>query len=418
MSNRMVIQNVRPWADGKFQPATALKLENGIWSDFPDSEVETFDAGGACAIPALFAFGIDFQEPVRDDIYTFEDGFKALRRGGFSGGLYESAANPIDDLQKFSAVAQIVGKSKLDIRLLGAISKDFQGEHLAEMLELSQGGVAGFGDGNRKVGATRFLRLAMEYGSMTGKRFFFLPMDYSLKYKGLVHEGPVSDTLGMKGIPKLAETIAVHKISELALWLKIPVHFKQITCGESLELIARAKERGLDVTCDVSVYHLLFDESHLFELDSHLNLHPPVRSALDREALWNGLSSGLVQAISCNHFPVLPQDKEVNFEDALPGALSLEILLPALWNELESRVGAARAIELLSSNPALLAGVRPAALKFNAPADFVLFRPEEETFVTPSLFSGQVHNTPLLGKPLRGRILGSYLKGFWSAVSI
>lgn len=413
MNNRILLKNVRPFTDGQFEAPISMKLENGVWTDFSSTDAKEMDAGGAYAIPALFALGIDFQEPIRDDIYTFEDGFKALRRGGFSGGLYESAANPIDDIQKFKAVSLSFEKSKLDIRLLGAISKDFQGEHLAEMLELSQGGVVGFGDGSRKVGSSRFLRLAMEYGAMTGKKFFFLPMDYSLKHKGLVHEGAVSDTLGMKGIPKLAETIAVHKILELALWLKIPVHFKQVTCGESLELIDRARARGLNVSCDVNLYHLLYDETCLYELNSHTNLHPPVRSAIDRNALWDGISNGCVQAVSCNHLPVLPQDKDVNFEDALPGALSLEVFLPALWSEFTKRIGIEKTVELFSAAPANLAGVKPAQLKQGAAVDFVLFHPEKETLVTAETFSGQVHNSPLFGKTLKGKIMGSYLKGLW-----
>ena len=251
---------------------------------------------------------------------------------------------------------------------------------------------------------------------MTGKRFFFMPLDESLRHHGLVHEGHYSDTLGMKGIPRVAETIAAFRILEMARFLKVPVHFKQVSCGETLKLIEMAREQGVDVTCDVDVYHLLLDDSCLFDLDSHCNVVMPFRSAADKEALWQGLKSGTVNAISVNHDPVLRQDKEVNFEDAVPGAVSLEIALPALWKPLTEKLGESRAIELLSSAPAKIAGVGGACLGLDSKVDLVLFDDKAKTEVTSSLFAGQVRNSPLLGQTLSGKILGSYLGGLWTEV--
>ena len=316
----IVLNNVRPFVDGKITEPTKICLVDGAWASSAPEGTPEFDAKGAIALPALFGLGLDFKEPLRDDIYTFKDGVEAMRRGGFYGGLYESCANAIDDSLKLAAIQQISAKCGLSIAFLGAFSMGYQCKDLAEMVELSEGGVVGFGDGNQNCARTRFLRLAMEYGSMTGKRFFFMPLDDSLRHHGLVHEGCYADTLGMKGIPRIAETMEVFRILEMARFLKVPVHFKQVSCGETLKLIERARTQGVDVTCDVDIYHLLLDDSCLFDLDSHCNVPMPFRSAEDREALWQGLESGTVNAISVNHDPVLRQDKEVNFEDAVPGA--------------------------------------------------------------------------------------------------
>ena len=251
---------------------------------------------------------------------------------------------------------------------------------------------------------------------MTGKRFFFIPLDDSLRHHGLVHEGCYADTLGMKAIPRVAETIAAFRILEMARFLKVPVHFKQVSCGETLRLIEDARKIGVDVTCDVDIYHLLFDDSCLFNLDSNYNVPMPFRSAEDREALWKGLESGVVNAISINHDPVLRQDKEVNFEDAVPGAISLEVALPALWKSLCGRLSAARAVELLSTAPAQLAGVAPAEIRKGSAANLVLLDPDCPTEVTPSMFAGQVRNCPLLGQKLPSKILGTYLGGLWTEV--
>ena len=406
--SNVVLKNAKFW-NGK-----SFELRNEVRLDVCDgAETSEFDCNGALVMPALFGLGLDFMEPLRDDVYTFVDGFDAMRKGGFYGGLYESAANPIDDADKFTAMvnrfkSEERGESAFDIKFLGAYSKGFGTDSLAEMVELAEAGVAGFGDGNGVIPHSRFLRLAMEYGKMTGKRFFFQPMDKTLRHSGCVHEGAYSDMLGMKGIPRIAETIAAYTVLEAARFLQVPVHFKQVTCGETLELIRNARKNGIDVTCDVGLYHLLLDDSCLETLDSAYHILPPIRSAADRDALWQGIADGTVNAISMNHTPVLRQDTVVNFEDSVPGALSLEVALPAIWNKLVAKVGEARAIELLSTAPARLACSEPAA------NNVVVLAADKPHEVVESDFAGHVCNSPLVGKELPSSILGSFINGVWT----
>ena len=405
----VVLKNAKFWNGKSFELNKEVRLASGN----DDGASLEHDCGGALVIPALFGLGVDFMEPLRDDVYTYADGVDAMRRGGFYGGLYESAANPIDDADKLTAslnrFKQVAcNGDRFDVRILGAYSKGFGTDSLAEMVELAEAGVAGFGDGNGVIPHSRFLRLAMEYGKMTGKRFFFQPMDKTLRHSGCVHEGAYSDMLGMKGIPRIAETIAAYTVLETARFLQIPVHFKQVTCGETLELVREARKNGIDVTCDVGLYHLLLDDSCLETLDSAYHILPPIRSADDREALWQGIVDGTVNAISVNHTPVLRQDTVVNFEDSVPGALSLEVALPAIWNKLVAKVGEARAIELLSTAPARLAGSTPAA------SNVVVLAPEKPHVVAESDFAGHVCNSPLLGKELPSSILATYVNGVWT----
>ena len=404
----VVLKNAKFWNGKSFELQNEVRL-----NACENAETVEFDCNGALVMPALFGLGIDFMEPLRDDVYTFADGFDALRKGGFYGGLYESAANPIDDADKYTAMVNRFksaerGEDAFDIKFLGAYSKGFGSDSLAEMVELAEAGVAGFGDGNGVIPHSRFLRLAMEYGKMTGKRFFFQPMDKTLRHSGCVHEGAYSDMLGMKGIPRIAETIAAYTVLETARFLQVPVHFKQVTCGETLELVRNARKNGIDVTCDVNLYHLLLDDSCLETLDSAYHILPPIRSAADREALWQGVVDGTVNAISVNHTPVLRQDTVVNFEDSVPGALSLEVALPAIWNKLVAKVGEARAIELLSTAPARLAGAESAG------ESVVVFAPEKTHKVLESDFAGHVCNSPLTGKVLPSSILASYINGVWT----
>ena len=404
----VVLKNAKFWNGKSFELQNEVRL-----NACENAETVEFDCNGALVMPALFGLGLDFMEPLRDDVYTFADGFDAMRKGGFYGGLYESAANPIDDADKYTAMvnrfkSEERGEEAFDIKFLGAYSKGFGTDSLAEMVELAEAGVAGFGDGNGVIPHSRFLRLAMEYGKMTGKRFFFQPMDKTLRHSGCVHEGAYSDMLGMKGIPRIAETIAAYTVLETARFLQVPVHFKQVTCGETLELVRNARKNGIDVTCDVNLYHLLLDDSCLETLDSAYHILPPIRSAADREALWQGIADGTVNAISVNHTPVLRQDTVVNFEDSVPGALSLEVALPAIWNKLVACVGEARAIELLSTAPARLAGAESAG------ESVVVLAPEKTHKVLESDFAGHVCNSPLTGKVLPSSILASYINGVWT----
>ncbi len=404
----VVLKNAKFWNGKSFELQNEVRL-----NACETSETVEFDCNGALVMPALFGLGLDFMEPLRDDVYTFADGFDAMRKGGFYGGLYESAANPIDDADKFTAMvnrfkSEERGEDAFDIKFLGAYSKGFGTDSLAEMVELAEAGVAGFGDGNGVIPHSRFLRLAMEYGKMTGKRFFFQPMDKTLRHSGCVHEGAYSDMLGMKGIPRIAETIAAYTVLETARFLQVPVHFKQVTCGETLELVRNARKNGIDVTCDVNLYHLLLDDSCLETLDSAYHILPPIRSAADRDALWQGVVDGTVNAISVNHTPVLRQDTVVNFEDSVPGALSLEVALPAIWNKLVAKVGEARAIELLSTAPARLAGAESAG------ESVVVLAPEKTHKVLESDFAGHVCNSPLTGKVLPSSILATYINGVFT----
>ena len=404
----VVLKNAKFWNGKSFELQNEVRL-----NACETSETVEFDCNGALVMPALFGLGLDFMEPLRDDVYTFADGFDAMRKGGFYGGLYESAANPIDDADKFTAMvnrfkSEERGEDAFDIKFLGAYSKGFGTDSLAEMVELAEAGVAGFGDGNGVIPHSRFLRLAMEYGKMTGKRFFFQPMDKTLRHSGCVHEGAYSDMLGMKGIPRIAETIAAYTVLETARFLQVPVHFKQVTCGETLELVRNARKNGIDVTCDVGLYHLLLDDSCLETLDSAYHILPPIRSAADRDALWQGIVDGTVNAISVNHTPVLRQDTVVNFEDSVPGALSLEVALPAIWNKLVAKVGEARAIELLSTAPARLVGSDAVA------ENIVVLAADKPHEVVESDFAGHVCNSPLTGKKLPSSILATYINGVFT----
>ncbi|MDR2554470.1 MAG: hypothetical protein LBC64_03485, partial [Fibromonadaceae bacterium] len=266
-------------------------------------------------------------------------------------------------------------------------------------------GAYGFGDGGVPVGNLRFLRMVFEYGQATGKTFYLHPLEPDLCNTGFVNEGLYSDMLGFKGIPEQAETVVVYRMLEFSRWFNVPVHFREISCEKSLELIRISKSRNSKINCDVGIYHLLFDDSSLVELSSEYSFSSPLRTGKDREALWKGLLDGTVQNISCNHFPVRKQDKQTNFEDAIPGAVSLEIALSALWQITEQKTG--------GHPERLLSWMNAGVLEQGKPANLILFDPNLEWEVDENAFAGSVCNSPLMGKKLKGKIVGTYLGSEW-----
>jgi len=396
-SQSILLKKVRPFANGSWQKEQNISLKS--------ENAAEIDGSGLLALPALFAIGADFQEPARDDVYSFADGFEAMRRGGFYGCLYESKENPIDDLHQLTSFKLICEKSNLNISLLASFSKANEHKSISEMLELANGGAAGFGDSGVFPENLRFLRMVFEYGKATGKTFYFHPLEPYLCSTGVVNEGFYSDTIGFKGIPEQAETIAVYRILEFSEWFGVPVHLREISCKKTLGLISEARSRGVKVSCDVGIYHLLFDDSSLLNLSSEYRFNSPLRTAKDKEALWSGLLDGSVQSISCNHFPVRKQDKQTTFEDACPGAVSLEIALSALWQI---------TAEKTSGHPErLLNWLGAGVLNMEKPENLILFNPDLEWEVEENTFAGPVCNSPLLGKRLKGKIVGTYLGSKW-----
>ncbi len=401
MNNQaLLIKNVRPFANGSWQKEQDISLKNGNTAEI--------DGSGLLALPALFAIGADFHEPARDDVYSFADGLEAMRRGGFYGCLYESKANPIDDLHQLTSFKLICEKSNLEISLLASFSKANEHRSISEMLELASGGAAGFGDSGVFPEDLRFLRMIFEYGKATGKTFYFHPLEPYLGSTGVVHEGFYSDTIGFKGIPEQAETIAVYRLLEYSEWFGVPIHIREVSCKKSLGLISEARARGVNVSCDVGIYHLLFDDSSLLSLSSEFRFSSPLRTSKDKEALWNGLLDGTVQSVSCNHFPVRKQDKQTTFEDALPGAVSLEIALSALWQ--------ITAEKTFGHPERLLKWLGAGTLSLGKPENLILFNPNLEWEVEENTFAGSVCNSPLLGKTLKGKIIGTYLGSKWHSL--
>lgn len=232
---------------------------------------------------------------------------------------------------------------------------------------------------------------------------------------GLMHEGVAATIYGIKGIPAVAEEVAVARDLLLAAETGCPLHLSRISTAKSLQLVTQAKAAGVRVTCDVGPHHLVLTDACLETYDPTCKLMPPLRPAADVRALVAGLASGAIDCVATDHTPFAAEEKDVEFALAPWGAVGLETTLPLLFTHLvvPGDISMSQLVRALSVQPACLLGLGDDAgtLAPGKPADFVLMDPALERLVEPKALASRGKNTPLAGRALRGWPVATFVGG-------
>lgn len=240
---------------------------------------------------------------------------------------------------------------------LGPITRELDGEHLAEMARYQSGGVVGVTQGHAPWKNTRVQLNALRYARGQNLKVHTLPLDAELG-TGVAHDGEIAQRLGLETQPSAAETIALARDLQLIAETGISAHIGRISCAESVRLIARAKDEGLPITCDVAITHLIWNESQIEGYDYRYRLQPPLRSQADQQALIEGLNAGIIDAVCSDHTPHAIADKRLPFAQAAPGTETLDLLRNGLIECVErGALTEQRAIDAVSTAPAQILGV-------------------------------------------------------------
>ena len=259
-------------------------------------------------------------------------------------------------------------------------------------------------DAGRSIRNPAILRRALEYS-----RMFDLPIlvhceDPALSAGGHMHEGSHATRLGLKGIPSIAEETVAARDLMLAEWTGGRIHVTHASTAVTVDLIRSAKQRGVRVTADASPHHLVLTDESLSTYDTHLKTNPPLRSKADVEALRAGLADGTIDAVASDHTPRSVDEKNTEFQEALPGATGLETMLAVVYTELvrPGLLSLGDAIKALSASPAGILGVEGGSLASGGPADLFLFDPDGTWTVDPASFRSRSANSPFTGRALEG----------------
>jgi dihydroorotase len=229
-----------------------------------------------------------------------------------------------------------------------------------------------------------------------------LPWDRGINGNGQMHEGPISVSLGMKGIPNQAEEIRVQRDIELLRYCGGRLHFMLISTARSVELIRKAKREGLQITCAVAAHQLLFTEENLTGFDSNFKVIPPFRSKDDRKALIAGLKDGTIDAIVSDHCPEDIEHKVREFEDASFGISSVEASFCSAFTALEKYMSLEEIIEKFTTGPEQILGIQSCPVSEGAHVS--IFNPESNTEFTSDTWVSKSKNSPLIGMRLRGEV--------------
>jgi dihydroorotase len=384
------------------------------------SASKVIDATGCLVVPGLVDLATRLREPGHEHEGMLESEMAAAVAGGVTSLVCQPDTDPVLDEPGLVEMLKFRSEKLHQARVfpLGALTRKLEGEILTEMMELTEAGCVGFSQAEVPLASTQVLQRALQYASTYGYTVWLRPQELNLG-RGVAASGALATRLGLSGVPVAAETIALHTIFELLDATGGRVHLCRLSSAAGVELVRRAKDRGLPVTCDVSINSLHLTDADIGYFDSRMRLNPPLRQQRDRDALREGLADGTIDALVSDHTPVGEDAKTLPFAEAEPGATGLELLLGLAlkWGQ-ECGLGLPRVLAVLTSEPARVLGASLGTLQASAGqlvqggiADVCVVDPQAEWTVTADALRSQGKHTPFSGYELPARVRCTIVAG-------
>jgi dihydroorotase len=375
---------------------------------------EVIDAAGKWVVPGLIDMHAHLREPGFEYKESIGTGTRAAAAGGFTSIACMANTNPANDSPAITEF--ILGKVRKEgvvhVFPIGAATKGLAGESLAEMGEMKEAGIVGVSDDGNTIMNAAVMRRVFEYAGMFGLVVISHCEDRHLSEEGVMHEGFVSTRLGLAGIPAAAEEIMVSRDLHLAELTGARLHIAHLSTAGSVRLVREAKDRGIDVTAEVSPHHLTLTDEAVSTYDTNAKMAPPLRPERDVQAVREALVDGTIDAIATDHAPHSPVEKDVEFNAAPNGIVGLETALPLILRLVhEGRLPVDTALRRLTTGPARILRIDKGHLSIGAAADVTIIDPALEHEIDPTRFYSKSRNTPFTGWKLRGRAVRTIVGG-------
>ena len=386
----------------------------GLFSEGVPEGIKVVDCGGHCLIPGLVDIRVQLREPGEEHKGTLASGGRAATAGGITTMVCLPNTVPvIDDMSVVEFIARrarLLGLTK--VYCYGAVTKGLEGRALAEMGMLAEAGAVAFTDGIKAVGDAQVMRRALSYAGTYRLLIVQHPEESSLAEDGAMNAGETATRLGLQGIPRAAEIIIVERDIRLVEMTGGRIHFAHVSTAEAIEAVARAKTRGLNVTCDTAPPYFALNETAVGDYRTFAKLSPPLRAEADRQAVVEGVKNGTIDAIASDHAPQDEDAKRLPFAQAACGGIGLETLLPVSLEFYQNgQMSLTDVLRLLTCGPADVLGLSAGRLEKGLPADLTLFDPDRAWKVVADDLLGKSKNSPFDGRPVQGRVLRTVVDG-------
>lgn len=373
---------------------------------------QVVDATGCFIGPGFVDLHVHFRDPGQTWKEDLESGSESAVAGGFTGAvMMPNTLPPIDDA---FAVNDVLRRGSeiglLELAVAGALTAGRSGARPSDISGMYAAGVRMFSDDGDSVADETLLRQCME--TVQGLEGAFISQhaeDTALTDDGHMHEGTVSASLNIGGLPSIAEDRIVERDIRLAEETRCGLHVQHVSTSGSVDLVANAKARGARVTAEVTPHHLLLEEQDVADLDTNLKMYPPLRSGEDRMALVEALIDGVIDVVATDHAPHSNLEKDVAFSLAPRGVIGLETAASVAWQVLKGDVGFF--FDRMSVAPARIGRFQRQgrAIGVGHPANLVIWDPAA-TWI-PGQFASRSANTPFLGKTMTGQVRNTIYEG-------
>lgn len=374
----------------------------------PPADAECVDCTGRILLPGLFDMHIHLREPGREDQETIQSGTEAAINGGITGVLAMPNTHPAIDSGGMVRFIQALARdqARIPVYTAGAITQGREGASLAEIADMQAQGAVMIAEGGSPIVDPYLLRRAMEYASTFDMLIASHCEVPALNGEGAMHEGAMSYHLGVPGLPACSEEICLERDVRLAAHTTARLHIQQLSTGEGVDIIRRARERGIRVTCEVTPHHLIFSEDDLAEYDTNFKMRPPLRTREDNALLLQGLKDGVIDCIASGHAPHTGFEKARDFVSAPGGVTGLDTALLGLYTHLikDGHMGWDLLVQAFCDNPRELLGIDPVRIAPGQPAEFVVFQPDAVTPITRETMRSRSYNNPFIGRELDGAV--------------
>ena len=350
---------------------------------------------------------VSLGEPGFEERETIQHGLDVAAKSGFTGIFLQPNTFPkIDNQSQIQFVKQKAIHSSTELFPIGSFTKNGDGIEMAELFDMNNAGAIAFGDYNKNCENSNLLKIGLQYVQNFDGHLITYCQDESLKGTGVVNEGIVSTKIGLKGIPNLAEEIAVARNLSILEYTGGKLHIPTISTKESVELIRNAKQKGLNVTCSASVHHLVLTDEQLIDFDSRFKIMPPLRKEEDRIALIEALLDDTIDCITSDHNPIDIEHKKIEFDLAKSGTVGLESAFGALMNILPLE----KIVQKFTQAKSIF-GIESSVINLNSKVSISLFTTKNEWVFEKENILSKSKNSAFLGKKMIGKAIGIYNQG-------